>query len=871
MPNRPPPGQRPPGSNGPSFNRPPPFTPQNQANPRPAPVPETTAHLSETGPTPRRRQYPSQGPSGYDQTPPPMQQATPNLGGPTFTSGPPQADPNSLVNPMNNMSFQTGVGLELVPLLNFEPKMSELYEPGPKSILPAGVVINPASPYVDCDPQFFNSTVQSIPTTGSLLKKSNVPLGLVMCPFKTLSPNQHVPLIADVIARCRFCRAYINPFVNIIQTKWKCNLCPGINDLPQCYDYDMINHQPVDRFQRPELNCSVVDYSAPVEYTVRAPHPPIYMFVIDVSYASIQCGMLATVAKVILDSLDRIPNPDLRTKVGFMTVDSALHFYKLSTDSEPQMLVVSDLEEQIIPSPDDLVINLHESRSTIESLLSRIGSMFKATQNVGSALGHALNVAHKMLQTAGGKIVAFQTILPTLVSGDMTMREDPKILGTPKESSLLVPGTSFFKNLSLDCSRSYVCIDLFLFGSQYMDVATLASAAKYSGGSVYHYPGFHANRSEDVAKLRHELSEFLSFDIGLEGVLRLRCSAGLRASAFYGNYFIRSTQLIALSSVTPNHCYTAELVIDEEINANNAAFQAALLYTAINGERRIRVMTLVLPTTTSISEIYRSVDQTTLVTFLAKKAVDRALSSKLDDARDALINKCAQILNTIKTEFSPSHSGATTQLPVLASLRHYPFLTLALIKNLALRGGSTTPSDLRSFAVNHINISPPELVMPFVAPRLYALHRLATEHGTFQDDQVILPPALNLRSDALDQEGIYLLDSVHKAMIYVGARAHPSLIQDIFGVPSYGALFGGKVSLPLIDTKPSQQIQAILLQHRRLTYNVFYQELYVVKEDGDPALRLMFLSQMVEDRTNSVPSYHQFIHQLKEMVNSGKL
>ncbi|KAI0225524.1 COPII subunit [Massospora cicadina] len=899
------------------YHKPPVVSPQ-QVSPN---IPTEPA----SGPVPKRRLYPtqlgdvygesshgsSQKPAYSDNAGPPFIPAAAVEGETQFKNY--GQDPSSLVNPMGNLSLNPNVhvsgpipfiSLHLsfvltififvrtlpepasnYPVAPFEPKMSELMEPAPPVQISPGAAVNSASPYLACDPQLFRSTVRAVPATPALLKLSKLPSGW--------SSKSHVPNIQDTITRCRYCRAYINPYVTLIQTKWKCNLCPGINDLPQSFDYDVYNRQPVDRFQRPELNCSVVDYSAPVEYTVRAPHPPIYMFVIDVSYASVQNGMVATVAKTILESLDRIPNPDQRTKVGFMTVDSNLHFYKLSAgDAEPQMLVVGDLDEVVIPSPEDLVVNLTESRYAIEALLSRLGLMFKSNQNVGSALGPALNAAQRMLANAGGKIVVFQTVLPTLHSGDVNMREDPKLLGTPKESTLLNPSTSFFKNLALDCVRLYICIDLFLFGSQYMDVATLASATKFSGGHLYHYPGFHANRTEDVAKVRHELSEFLAHDIGLEAVLRLRCSTGLRAHAFYGNFFLRSTQLLALSNVTPNHCYTVELALDEELKSNEVAFQSALLYTAVNGERRIRVMTMVLPTTKSIAEVYRSADQVALATFLAKKgkldgklltrlAVDRALGSKLEDAREALTYKCAEILTTVKTEFSSSATGATAQLPVPTNLRHYPFLTLATLKNITLRGGSTTPSDLRSFAINYMNLSPPELVVPFLAPKLYALHCLAPEvsalHsltsqvGTYDTNRrVVLPAQLNLRSDALDSGGIYLLDVVHRAMVYVGTRADPKLLSDLFSVPSYGALFGGKVSLPLLDNPLSRQVQAILSQNRKDVREVYYQEVYVVKEDGDPSLRLMFLTHMVEDRTNAVHSYHQFVLHLKELVNTGK-
>lgn len=37
--------------------------------------------------------------------------------------------------------------------------------------------------------------------------------------------------------------------------------------------------------------------------------------------------MVATVARVILDSLDLIPNQDGRTLVSFVTFDKSIHYY----------------------------------------------------------------------------------------------------------------------------------------------------------------------------------------------------------------------------------------------------------------------------------------------------------------------------------------------------------------------------------------------------------------------------------------------------------------------------------------------------------------------------------------------------------------
>lgn len=40
-------------------------------------------------------------------------------------------------------------------------------------------------------------------------------------------------------------------------------------------------------------------------------------------------------------------------------------------------------------------------------------------------------------------------------------------------------------------------------------------------------------------------------------------------------------------------------------------------------------------------------------------------------------------------------------------------------------------------------------------------------------------------------------------------------------------------------------------------------QLYVVKEDGEPSLRMWALSMLIEDRQEPAPSYNQFLTMLK--------
>lgn len=567
--------------------------------------------------------------------------------------------------------------------------VSDLDQPPPPIILPPNSSVTP-SPHANCSPKYVRSTLNAMPTSSSLLKKSKLPFALIIQPYAALhDAEDDVPVQHDqVIARCRRCRTYMNPFASFLDHshRWRCNMCNLTNDVPQSFDWDSVKQQSVDRWQRPEINYAVTEFVAPQEYMVRAPQPLIYLFLFDVSFAGVTSGLLATAARCILESLDRIPNADRRTRLGFMAVDGSLHYFSIPRDgsenNDSRMLVVSDLDEPFLPTPEDLLVNLSECRANIETFLTKLQSMFANTQSGASAMGSALRAGHKLISHVGGKMVVLSASLPNVGHGALTPREDKKLLGTSKENALLQTQNSFYKSFAVECSKTQVSIDMFLFSSQYQDVASLSNLPRYTGGQTYFYPAWNAARTEDAVKFATEFSDYLSAEIGLEAVLRVRTTTGLRPSAFYGNFFNRSSDLCAFPAMPRDQAYVVEIAIDESITKAFACLQVGVLHTTCNGERRIRVMTLSIPTTQNLAEVYASADQQAITAYFSHKAVERALSSGLDAARDAVQAKMVELLQTYKKELGGGNmGGGGLQFP--ANMRGLPMLFLGLMKNVS--------------------------------------------------------------------------------------------------------------------------------------------------------------------------------------------
>ncbi|KAG9190277.1 hypothetical protein G6011_08365 [Alternaria panax] len=756
--------------------------------------------------------------------------------------------------------------------------VSELYNPPPPINLPSNAAATP-SEFANESSKYLRCTLNTIPTNHSLLKKSKLPFALIISPYASLHDSEDpVPVVHDqVISRCRRCRAYINPFVSFLDHghRWRCNMCNLTNDVPQAFDWDAAQQKSVDRWQRPELNYAVTEFVAPQEYMVRPPQPLCYYIILDCTQGAVNSGLLAVVSRVIKESLGRIPNADGRTRIGFMAVDNGLHFFGIPLDNsesnEPQQLVVSDLDEPYLPMPSDLLVNLSQCRNNIETFLDRLPTMFQNTHVPGFALGSALRSAHKLISPLGGKLTVIAASLPNVGHAALSPREDKSLLGTGKEGSLLQPANNWYKSFAVECSKNQVSVDMFLFSSQYQDVATLSNLPRFTAGQTYFYPGWNAARQEDVVKIATELADYLSAEIGLEAVLRVRATTGLRMSAFYGNFFNRSSDLCAFPAYPRDQAVVIEVAIDETISKPFACLQAAVLHTTSSGQRRIRVLTLAVPTTESLASVYASADAQAITTYFSHKAVERALSSGLDAARDALQAKVIEILSTYRKELAGgSMGGGGLQLP--QNLRALPILFLGLIKNVGLRKSAQIPSDLRSAALDLLSTLPLRLLTQYIYPSFYSLHDMPDDAGVPEPTtgQITMPPALNLSSAAIVPYGLYLLDDGVNQFLWIGRDAVPALLNDVFGVEDRTQLKQGKASLPLLDNEYSERVRAVVEKSRdhksKGVGSINLPTLYIIKEDGDPSLKLWAQTLLVEDRADQGESIVQWISKLREKV-----
>ncbi|KAK5844834.1 hypothetical protein PVK06_000975 [Gossypium arboreum] len=362
---------------------------------------------------------------------------------------------------------------------------------------------------MNCNPRYLRLTTSAIPNSQSLASRWHLPLDAVVC---EAPEGEEVPVInfaSTGIIRCRRCRTYVNPYVTFTDAgrKWRCNICSLLNDVPGEYFANLdATGKRIDLDQRPELIKGSVEFVPPMEYMVQPPMPPPYFFLIDVSISAVRSGMIEVVAQTIRSCLDELPGFP-RTQIGFITFDSTICFYNMkasdSSLTQPQMMVVSDLDDIFVPLPDDLLVNLSESRNVVEKFLDSLPSMFQDNVNVESAFGSALKAAFMV----------------------MLRGHDLHVYGTDKEHTLRLPEDTFYKQMAADLTKFQIGVNIYAFSDKYTDIASLGTLEKYTGGQVYYYPSFQSSIHGE--KLRHELAKDLTRETAWEAVMRIRCGKAI--------------------------------------------------------------------------------------------------------------------------------------------------------------------------------------------------------------------------------------------------------------------------------------------------------------------------------------------------------
>uniref|UniRef100_A0A672LJR2 Protein transport protein Sec24C-like n=1 Tax=Sinocyclocheilus grahami TaxID=75366 RepID=A0A672LJR2_SINGR len=693
----------------------------------------------------------------------------------------------------------------------------------------------------------------NIPCNSDMAKQSQVPLAAVinpLAPLPLVEVKGHI-LGVCTTACCRF------PLKLIQKGMW-------VMALPPHY-FQHLDHtgKRVDCYDRPELSMGSYEFTATVDYCKnnKFPQPPAFIFLIDVSYNAVKNGMVGIVCQELKTLLDYLPreNPDVESniRVGFVTYNKVLHFYNVKASlAQPQMMVVSDVADMFVPLLDGFLVSVSESRVVIESLLDQIPEMFADTRETETVFGPVIQAGLEALKAAdcAGKLFVFHSSLPIAEApGKLKNREDKKLVGSDKEKSLFQPQVSFYNTLAKECVAQGCCVDLFLFPNQYVDVATLGVVPISTGGSIYKYTYFQA--PSDQERFLNDLRRDVQKQMGFDAVMRVRTSTGIRATDFFGSFYMSNTTDVELAGLDCDKTVTVEFRHDDKLSEETGALmQCAVLYTSCSGQRRLRIHNMAVNCCSQLADLYRNCETDTIINFFAKYAYRSVLSSPTKNVRDSLMNQCAQILACYRKNCaSPSSAG---QLILPECMKLLPVYLNCMLKSDVLQPGADVSLDDRAYLRQLVSTMDVAESHVFFYPRLLPLQKLDVESMT-------LPVSVRDSEERLSRGGVYLLENGLNIFLWVGVNAQQELLQNIFGTPAFSQIDPSMTSLPALDNPFSKRLREIIESVRAQRSR--YMKLMVVKQEDK--LELIFKHFLVEDKSNNGgASYVDFLcHMHKEI------
>ena len=204
-----------------------------------------------------------------------------------------------------------------------------------------------------------------------------------------------------------------------------------------------------------------------------------------------------------------------------------------------------------------------------------------------------------------------------------------------------------------------------------------------TGGDTFLYSNFMASR--DAPRLAGDFTRTITRETGYQAMMKVRCSNGLHAVDYDGNFFQHNPTEIEFGTIDADKGIVVKFKHEGKLERKlDVVFQSALLYTAASGERRVRVQNIAARSTNDIGEIFKTADEDAIAVTIAKEASFKMLTKTSREVREGISDKCIRILAAYR-----KHHGAGAQhgqLILPDKFRLFPLYTLGLLKTRAFRG-----------------------------------------------------------------------------------------------------------------------------------------------------------------------------------------
>ncbi|EGR29097.1 sec23 sec24 trunk domain protein, partial [Ichthyophthirius multifiliis] len=405
-----------------------------------------------------------------------------------------------------------------------------------------------------------------------------------------------------------------------------CNICQQKDSVPNK------NYFLPEKMQEiTQLNNSSFDMITTSDYLLDPPMAPTYFFLIDVSQEAQKSGML----NIICDSLKEIIIQDklqggVRKQIGIITYDSQIHIYNLKSNlKQAQMYVLPDFKDgELFPLQlENLVVTIEDSKDIIVDLLDNLPNMLQNQyiNNNTSCFIYALDVFFYIEYIKDQFYFIFIKFLQGCFQNAQKQWR---------------PSSKHFKILSKEMIK--ICPLLFVFSQEFKNLITLGELPRILNGEIY----FYHDQEQRQKQFKEDLLYNLQKSFNWENNLKIRISPGFKIKSINGSFALKSKDQFVFP------CDLRKpLLLDLEIEENQSqqnnievfSIQTELLYTNNEGQRLLRFHNYVIPLSSSLQQIYDSIDLEAYFFCLSKRIIENLYYYNINEIKTMLITEVKKL------------------------------------------------------------------------------------------------------------------------------------------------------------------------------------------------------------------------------------
>ena len=651
---------------------------------------------------------------------------------------------------------------------------------------------------------FIQTSYSVFPKSTELKKQIVMPFALNISPLSNYSDNP-LPIFdyskSYELPRCKNmkCRAYINPYVDLIQgnEQWRCNICKNINEIPDYFNIEekLVDKDNSDNNKESELNSGTYEFISYKEILLKETTNIIshnYFILIDISYDAIKTGFTPCVLESLKDCINNnnfYGYDNFLIKMCIITYDDQIHFYpiNINNDNEQNNISMLSINESInnlfIPTnQDNILVDLKKNKNKfiqiIENIQNLINSENYKTTKEANRFFDVLKICDILGEKTGGKILIFSGSNLSKLEYMNNKNDSDNIKSKYKTTD----GGKIGK-LGISLSIHDLGVNIFQSNNTYTNIKTLNQLIINSNGNFFFYKNF--SYELHYKNIFNQIHKTLQNQIIFECGLRLRFSHNISIKEYVTPVLLYNKDTIFFPNLDPEQSFSFILELsynkDEDkikeytINDEYTYIQGSFFYKRGDGKNLIRVFNLCFPVSNYPKDIYDSINTEFLGALNSQKTIMNANRSK--NLFDAVCNLEKEIFLMYKSYFNNLNM---IKRELSEEMKIYALYILGLFKNCLFNKndkGINNDDDLTNFYFSKLQKFKIEEILCFIYPRIYPLDNILT-----QNDTNTFPQMINNNKESLINSGnIFLIDNGFYLILYLKNTTEQNIIYELFG------------------------------------------------------------------------------------------